>query len=63
MEAGFDGACPRMRCMCCPRVVCEPAWAPLVDPEVLQTFQSRAATLLSIQVSLVKTCTTLFYPA
>lgn len=50
VEAGFDGACPRMRCMCCPRVVCETAWAPLVEPSVLKTFRKRAATLLSIQV-------------
>lgn len=50
VEAGFDGACPRVRCMCCPRVVCEQAWAPLVEPDLLKTFQKRAATLLSIQV-------------
>eukprot|EP00903_Cladosiphon_okamuranus_P020276 g18607.t1 len=49
VEAGFDGACPRMRCMWCPRVVCERAWAPLVEPGVLETFQRRAATLLTIQ--------------
>ncbi|CAM9511718.1 unnamed protein product [Ectocarpus sp. 4 AP-2014] len=49
VEAGFDGACPRMRCMCCPRVVCEWVWAPLVEATVLETFQKRAATLLSIQ--------------
>ena len=54
MEAGFDGACPRMRCMCCPRVVCEGAWAPLVDSEVVWMFQRRAATLLSIQVQVHK---------
>eukprot|EP00903_Cladosiphon_okamuranus_P020275 g18606.t2 len=49
VEAGFDGACPRMRCVCCTRVVCERAWAPLVEPDVLETFRARAATLLSIQ--------------
>ncbi|CAM9241987.1 unnamed protein product, partial [Hapterophycus canaliculatus] len=49
VDAGFDGACPRMRCMCCTRVVCERVWAPLVEPSVLETFQKRAANLLSIQ--------------
>lgn len=52
MKAGFDGACPRMRCMCCPRVVCQWAWAPFVDPEVFEMFKARAATLLSLQVRL-----------
>ena len=51
VDAGFDGACPRMRCMFCPRVVSEREWAPLVEPEALQTFQKRAATLLTIQVT------------
>ncbi|CAN0299765.1 unnamed protein product, partial [Laminaria digitata] len=49
VTAGFDGACPRMRCMCCPRTVCEPAWAPLVDTSVFETFRNRATTLLSLQ--------------
>ncbi|CAM9340791.1 unnamed protein product [Scytosiphon promiscuus] len=54
VEAGFDGACPRMRCMCCPRVVCERAWAPLVEPSVLETFRKRATKLLSIQCGMCR---------
>ena len=49
VDGGFDGACPKMKCPACTRVVPKKEWVDVVPHHTRELFERRARLLMSIQ--------------
>lgn len=63
VDGGFDGACPKMKCPVCTRVVPKREWSPLVPQHTKELFERRARLLMSIQCGSCHTRRDVFLPS
>lgn len=63
VDGGFDGACPKMKCPACTRVVPKREWSPLVPQHTKELFERRARLLMSIQCGSCHTRRDVFLPS